>query len=287
MDDAATPIGFIGLGSIGRPMVENLLRAGEAVVVHDLDARVVADLVASGATAADGPADVARRCRLVGVCVPADEHVRAVLDGTDGLLANLAPGSAVAVHSTVLPATVQWAADEARARRITVVEAPVTGGFMAAAEGRSTFLLGGDPADVAAIEPILAACGGARVHAGALGQASRLKLCLNLQTYVTFLGVNEAARLANEVGIGLDPLKAAMAANGQLSELIDTYLLLHELPADTLADANMQGVLAGYAAIIEKDLRLIRRLAEEAGVPIPGGELAADQAPRVYFLEER
>lgn len=274
-------VGFVGLGSIGRPMVESLLRAGVPTVVNDLNRAVVDEVVALGAVAAATLAELAAATTVVGVCVPADAHVRAVLDGPDGLFAHLADGSTVAVHSTVRPETIRWAADAGRAHGITMVEAALTGGFMAAAEGRSTVLLGGDPADMAPLEPLLQACAAARIHAGDLGSASRLKLCLNLQTYVSFLGVFEAASLAKELGLGLEPLKAAMAANGQLNEMVDGYLILHHLGADDLA--GMQDALAGYAAIIEKDLDLIAELADDAGLAIPAAELARARAGTVYF----
>ena len=274
-------IGFVGLGSIGRPMVESMLRAGVPTVVFDLDRAVVDELAALGAEPADDQASLAAATSVVGVCVPADAHVRAVLDGPDGLLAHLPAGSTVAIHSTVRPETIAWAADTAAAHGTTVVEAALTGGFMAAAEGRSTVLLGGDEADFAPLEPLLDACSAARIHAGPLGSAVRLKLCLNLQTYVTFAGVFEAARTAKEVGLGLDPLLAAMRANGQLPEMVEGYLILHQL-SDRDLDA-MQDQLAGYAAIIEKDLGLIAELAAAAGVDIPAAELARSRAGTVYF----
>jgi 3-hydroxyisobutyrate dehydrogenase-like beta-hydroxyacid dehydrogenase len=264
-------------------MVENLLRAGLAVVVNDLDPGVVTELVTRGARSGS-LAELAGQVRIVGVCVPADPHVRAVLGGDDGLLAHLDAGSVVAIHSTVLPETVQWAAAEGSARGIRVVEAPVTGGFLAAAEGRSTFLLGGDPADVAALAPLLEACGAAQVHAGELGNASRLKLCVNLQSYATFSGVYEAAQLALRLGLPLDALKAAMRANGQLSEMVEAYLLLHEFPPETFADPGMRTQMEGYAAIIAKDLRLIEQLGADAGVPLPAARLAGELARRTYFI---
>lgn len=277
-------IGFVGLGSIGRPMVESMLRDGVPVAVHDLDVGVMDELAGLGAQWVDRLDELAALAQVVGVCVPADAHVRAVLDGPAGLLAHLPAGATVAIHSTVAPATILWAAELAGRRDIAVVEAAVTGGFLAAADGRSTFLLGGDPSTFPPLEPLLAACGAQRVHAGGLGSASRLKLCLNLQTYATFLGVYEAATLASRVGLDLDALKAAMRANGQLSEVVDGYLILHALDDDTLSEASMQDALAGYAAIIAKDLDLIRALAADAGIEVPTAELAADRARRVYFL---
>ncbi len=282
---APEPVGFVGLGSIGRPMVESLLRAGIPAVVNDLDPAAVDAVVAQGATAAATLAELAAAADVVGVCVPADEHVRTVLDGPDGLLAHLRAGAVVAIHSTVLPETVLWARDAAAPGGVAVVEAAVTGGFLAAAEGRSTFLLGGEPADLERIGPLVEACGAATVHAGDLGSASRLKLCVNLQTYATFSGVFEAATLVRRLGLPLDALKDVMRANGQLSEAVDAYLLLHQLDDATLADPSMQDRLEGFAAIIGKDLHLIQQLADQAGVDVPVAELAGRQARRTYFLE--
>lgn len=284
--DATETVGFVGLGAIGAPLVESLLRADVPVVVYDLDADAVGRMVEAGAAAATSIPDLAGRARLISVCVPADAHVRAVLDGPEGLLAHLAPGAVIAIHSTVAPETTQWAADAARAVDVAVVEAAVTGGAAAASEGRSTFLLGGDPAAIEQLEPLLAACGDVRIHAGELGQASRLKLCINLQSYVTFMGVNEAASLATSLGLPLDALRTAMNANGQLGELTRGYMSLHDMPAAAVSDPGMQQFLAGYAAIIEKDLGLITELAAAAGVPVPAAELAGGNARRVYFLED-
>lgn len=285
MTDTGRPIGFVGLGEMGAALVQTMLRAGVEVVVSDLNPEAVARLVEQGARPAESLADLAGRCTVVGVCVPADPHVRAVLDGRDGLLAHLAPGSTVAVHSTVLPETVEWAADAARPRGIAVVEAAVTGGVAMANEGRSTFLLGGDATDFAALEPVLDACGEVRIHAGDLGQASRLKLCINLQSYVTFTGVYEAGMLARRVGLDLDALKTAMEANGQLGLMTRNYMMLLDFTPETVEQEGTRRFLQGYVDIADKDLDLIARLGEEAGFPVPTAELVRTLTERIYRLE--
>ena len=113
-----------------------------------------------------------------------------------------------------------------------------------------------------------------------------MKLCINLQSYVTFMGVNEAATLARSFGLPIDALRTAMNANGQLGELTRGYMLLHDMSEADLANPGTQQFLAGYAAIIEKDLGLIVELAAAAGVAVPAAELAGENARRVYFLED-
>jgi 3-hydroxyisobutyrate dehydrogenase-like beta-hydroxyacid dehydrogenase len=100
------------------------------------------------------------------------------------------------------------------------------------------------------------------------------------------MAVFEAATLAAQLGLSLDALKAAMRANGQLGEMVETYLLLHEFSEEDFANPETRAVLASYATIIEKDLDLIVRLAESVGVDVPASQLAGRLARRVYFLEE-
>ena len=281
-----TRIGFIGMGLIGRPLVESMLRAGLRPTVFDLDPEPLRAVVAQGATGVGSAAEVGRVSDVVGVCVPADDHVRAVLDGPDGLVANLDVGAVVALHSTVLPETVAWAAAEAAPRGVRIVEACLTGGHVAAAEGRTTFLLGGDPADIAALEPLLSACGETRVRAGALGNANLLKLCLNLQTYVSHLGVAEAVRLAKDLDLSVDGLKEAMRANGQLGHMGELFFGLHELPDSIIEDRNILPMRRTSGAIIQKDLELMRLVGERHGVDLPGRDLAEARFFATYRLPD-
>ncbi len=281
-----TRIGFIGIGLIGRPLVESMLRAGLRPTVFDLDPEPLQAVVDLGAAGATSVGEVARASDVVGICVPADDHVRSVLDGPEGLLANLSEGAVVAIHSTVLPETVTWAAGEASQRRIRIVEACLTGGHFAAAEGRTTFLLGGDPVDIAALEPVLSACGETLVQAGRLGNANLLKLCLNLQTYVSHLGVAEAVRLAKDLDLPVEGLKEAMRANGQLGRMTESFFGLQELPDSIIEDGNILPMRRTSGAIIVKDLELMRLVGEQHQVDLPGRDVAEAEFLRTYRLPD-
>jgi 3-hydroxyisobutyrate dehydrogenase len=209
-----------------------------------------------------------------------------VLGGPDGLLAELAAGAVVAIHSTVLPDTVVWAAAAAAPHGVRIVEACLTGGHLAAAEGRTTFLLGGDPEDIATLEPILSACGETLVQAGPLGNANLLKLCLNLQTYVSHLGVAEAVRLAKDLDLPVGGLKDAMRANGQLGRMSEMFFGLHELPDSIIEDRNILPMRRTSGAIIEKDLELMRLVGEQHDVDLPARDLAEAQFLRTYLLPD-
>ena len=99
----AIRVGFIGLGNQGKPIAAHLAPAGFETTVYDLADEPVQELVAGGARAAKSPREVGERADVIGICVPADEHVRAVVYGEDGLLAGVKPGAVIAIHSTILP----------------------------------------------------------------------------------------------------------------------------------------------------------------------------------------
>jgi 3-hydroxyisobutyrate dehydrogenase len=281
MSETTPTIGFVGLGAMGGSLVHALTDAGHKPIVFDLDASKVAKAVDRGAVAASGLRDVAERSDIVGVCVATDVQTRTVMEG---LLLGLADGLVVSLHGTLLPETVLWAAQAAAAKGVGVVEAPVTGGPAAAVEGRLTFLLSGDDAHLAAIEPLLAVCAGLRVAAGPLGKANLLKLCINLQTYVTHLAAHEAASLATALGVPLDGLKAAMEANGQLGELTRNYLVLHDLPEDVLTDPGTVALRESYMGIIAKDIALMQAVAAEVDHDVPAIHLAGELLNDTYRM---
>ena len=119
------PVGFIGLGNMGKPMARNLVCDTLEAWVHDVQQAPVDELVALGAHAGS-PAEIARHCRVIGLCVRDDRDVEALLYGEAGMLAQTAPGTVIAIHSTVTQAgLLRWAADAA-ARGIDLIDAPVT-----------------------------------------------------------------------------------------------------------------------------------------------------------------
>src|ERR1700761_3496426 len=125
-------IGFIGLGVMGAPMVRNLLAAGYEVVAWNRSAGPLEELAAAGARAADGPAAVAREADVVISIVKDDAAVREVLGGPDGAIAAARPGGLVVDMSTVSPAAARELAEEAAARGVAFLDAPVSGGDVGA-----------------------------------------------------------------------------------------------------------------------------------------------------------
>jgi 3-hydroxyisobutyrate dehydrogenase len=277
-------VGFVGLGYIGKPMALRLRKAGLETTVYDIAPAPAQELVAAGARAAGSPREVAAASDVVGVCVQTDAQVREVVEGEDGLLAGAKPGLVIAVHSTVLPACVDAVNEAAAKRGVAVVDACVTG----VARGQDTFrlFLGGDPAAIAKIEPYTSAIAVRVIQAGALGNSCRVKICLNLITYLQWIAAFEATTLAKGVGLPLEVLEEAGRANGQLTEMMIQYMALHKAPKAVLQTADMENYRRTQMHVAEKDLAHALALARGAGVALPGAALVSQLMARIYLVDD-
>ena len=278
--------GFVGLGSIGRPMARRLRGAGLATTVYDLVPSAIEELVAAGAAAASSPRAVAAASDVVGVCVRDDADVQAVVLGDDGLLAGAAAGSVIAIHSTILPRTVRELGATARARGVGLVDACVTGGPTGAEQGRLTYMVGGDPADVERCRPVFASAARSIVETGALGTGAATKLCNNLMTYLGFLAAFEATTLARAAGLATRAFEEVTRSNGNLTDQMQMFLMLHRLPDEQRREPGFQQMLRGYTTLAEKDLAVTLAFARELGLALPGTGLCQQLMARVYGLED-
>lgn len=278
--------GFVGLGSIGRPMARRLCRAGLITTVYDLVPSAIEELLAAGAAGASSPRAVAAASDVVGVCVRDDADVEAVVLGDDGLLAGAAPGAVIAIHSTILPRTVRALGAAARARGVGVVDACVTGGPTGAEQGRLTYMVGGDPADVERCRPVFATAARSVVVTGALGTGAATKLCNNLMTYLGFLAAFEATTLARAAGLATGAFEEVTRSNGNLTDQMQMFLMLHRLPEEQRREPGFQRMLRGYTTLAEKDLAVTLAFARELGLALPGTGLCQQLMARVYGLED-
>lgn len=279
--------GFVGLGSIGRPMARRLCLGGLATTVFDLVPAAVDELAAAGAAPADSPRAVAAAADVIGVCVRDDADVRVVVLGDDGLLAGAAPGTVIAIHSTILPRTVRELGVSAAAHGVAIVDACVTGGPMGAEQGRLTYMVGGEAADLERCRPVFATAAKTIVHTGALGTGAATKLCNNLMTYLGFLAAFEATLLARESGLSQAAFEEVTRSNGNLTDQMQAFLMLHRVPDAQRREPGFQQMLHGYTTLAEKDLAVTLAFAREHGVALPGAGLCQQLMARVYGLEDR
>lgn len=258
-------VGFVGLGNIGKPMALRLASEFE-LRVHDVVPEPVAALVAAGATAAASVAEVAD-VDVLCVMVRDDDQVRGV--AAEVLASGATP--VLVVHSTVAPGT----PGELEALGVRVLDAPVSGGPVGAADGSLAIMVGGDEAAYAVAEPVLRRMGTKVVHAGPLGAGTRMKLARNLIHFVAFTAVTEAQRLAEASGLDLVALGEVVRHTDAITG--GPGAIMHR---DTTApldpDDFWHGVFDHVRALGEKDLSFAIELAGTLGVDVPLARLARD-----------
>jgi len=262
--DANPPVGFVGLGIMGRPMAENLVRAGHPLVVFNRTAARTAPLVAIGARAAASPAEVARAAAVVIVMVTDSPDVEQVVAGAGGIIEGVRPGSIIVDMSTIAPGTERRLAARLRERGADLVDAPVSGGDVGARNATLAIMMGGETDSVARVQPVLARLGRSLTHCGPVGSGQLAKLSNQILVGVTLLAVSEAIAFAR--GLGLDPetmvhaVENGAAASWQLTNL-GPKILKGDFAPGFMVD------------LIQKDLRIVLEAAGGAGSPLPATAL--------------
>ena len=258
-------IGFIGLGNMGKPMAERLARAGFPLTVLDLNPDNVAGLVALGAKAAESPRQLAAQSDIICSVVMNDRQTLALyLDEDEGVLAGVAHGSLIVIHSTVQVETCQALAAAAENKGVHVIDAAVSGAALRAREGALSLLVGGDPAHLERVRPMFEEVGANIYHMGALGMGQAAKICNNLMCLVNVHVVEEGLRLAKAAGISETAMRElAQHSSGQRWSLenIDSMRELAGIHTGGLPDMSIFG---------RKDIALASKLAAkvEASIPI-------------------
>jgi 3-hydroxyisobutyrate dehydrogenase len=168
--------GFIGLGSQGGPMARRMIDGGYEVVLWARRPESLEPYANSGATFANSVSDLAGQVQLCGVCVVDDAGVQTVCDE---LIPGMAPGGVILIHSTVHPELCKSLANQAKAKGLMLLDAPVSGGGEGAANGTLTVMVGGESGTVNAVRPVLETFAGTIVHLGDVGAGQVAKLVNN------------------------------------------------------------------------------------------------------------
>jgi len=254
-------------------MARRLLAWPDGLHVYDVVPEATAELAAAGAKAAGSVADLARDVGLVCVMVRDDAQVREV---TAQLLGAAREGLVVAVHSTVAPETPGQLADVAVRHGVHVLDAPVSGGPMGAADGSLAVLVGGPRTVVDAVREPLGLLGSRVVHAGPVGAGTRMKLARNLVHFVAFTAATEAQRLAEAAGLDLVELGEVVRHTDAITG--GPGAIMHRDTATPIApDDFWFGVFEHVRVLGEKDLGYALDLADSLGVDVPLARQALTQ----------
>lgn len=267
-------IAFIGLGNMGAPMAENLLKAGYSLSVYDLSEAATQRLQQAGASVADSPKDAASNAQVVISMLPAGKHVHSVYLGENGLLAELPKGTLVIDSSTIAAADATVVAEAASNLGIDFLDAPVSGGTGGAVAGSLTFIVGGSAHAFAKAEPILAVMGKNIFHAGDHGAGQVAKICNNMLLGILMAGTAEAINLG--VKNGLDPkvLSDIMLQSSGRNWTLEVYNPYPQVMENVPSSNGYQG---GFMSkLMQKDLNLAMQTAQDTNVETPMGAKATE-----------
>jgi 3-hydroxyisobutyrate dehydrogenase len=266
-------IGFIGLGNMGLPMAQNLLKAGHAVAGFDMSKAQVDALAASGGKPVGSVRAAADAAEIVITMLPAGAQVREVYLGTDGVLYSVGPETLLIDSSTIDVATARDVAAAADKKGLAMLDAPVSGGVGGAQAGTLTFMVGGSDQAFARARPILEKMGKTIVHAGGAGNGQAAKICNNMILGVSMIAVSEAFVLAEKLGLDAQKLFDISSKSSGQCWSMTTYC---PVPGPVPTSPANRDYQAGFtAAMMLKDLKLAQDAASTAGAKTPLGADAA------------
>lgn len=263
---AVDTIGFIGLGTMGRPMAACIARGGFPLIVYDVNEATVAAVAdALGASGADSPKQVAEACRTVITMVPSGKDVRTVALGPDGLAGGFAPDSVLIDMSSSAPSGTVELAKELASRGIEMIDAPVSGGRAKAVDGTLTLMVGGDEAVIDRCRPVLESMSENIFHTGTVGSGHATKALNNLLNAMGQLAASEALLIGERFGLDpqtlLDTVNASTGMNHATLHKMSQFVLSGRFDSDFALDLML------------KDVDIALGLARETGTPVPYAEL--------------
>jgi 2-hydroxy-3-oxopropionate reductase len=204
------PVGFIGLGLMGKPMARNLMKAGYSLTVHNRSRGSVDELAAEGATAANSPKEVAQQASVVITCLPDSPDVEQVVLGSNGVIEGARPGTTVIDMSTIAPAAAIHVAEELANHDIRWLDAPVSGGDIGAQQGTLAIMVGGDEAVFQDCLELFQAMGKNIVRVGGNGAGQVAKACNQIVVAGTMAAMGEALVLAAKAGADVERVVEAI-----------------------------------------------------------------------------
>jgi 3-hydroxyisobutyrate dehydrogenase len=258
-------IGFIGLGIMGGSMASRLQSGSNPFWVYTRTRSRANPLISKGARWAESPAKMAAECDVIFTCVTDTPDVEAVVAGEQGILSGAKRGLIIVDHSTISPTATRRLAEDAAARGVRLLDAPVSGGESGAKNGTLSIMVGGDAEAFERVETLLKKMGSTITHCGQSGNGQLTKLVNQILVSVNNLAVCEALTFAKTNRLDLEKTITAIAGGGAAS-----WILSNLGPKMVKGDFR-----PGFMINLQqKDLRLVLTAAEESKTSLPTASLA-------------
>lgn len=255
------PIGFVGLGIMGRPMAINLLRAGYPVFVHARREESMEPVVREGGERCASPAQVAAHASVIFTMVADTPDVQEVVLGPGGIIEGARSGSVVVDMSTISPSATRDMASRLAEKNVEMLDAPVSGGEQGAIDGTLSIMVGGKAEVFEQVKPMFEVMGQNVVHTGDNGAGQVTKACNQVVIAQTIAAVGEALLLAKASGVDPAKVRRALLGGFAASRVLEVH-------GQRMLDGNYQ---PGFkAALHKKDMRIVMETAAELGLALPG-----------------
>jgi 3-hydroxyisobutyrate dehydrogenase len=253
-------LGFIGIGSMGRPIARRLLQFGYKLMAYNRDRRKAETMVGDGASVAKTIAELAFHADVILSCLANDDAVRSVYMGPEGIFANVHQGSIIIEMSTVHPETSRELYKRGSEFNVHVLDVPISGSIPAAEEGTLTLFGGGDEEIFHAAEPLFHAIARQYFYLGSSGSGTTMKLVVNTLLGVGMQAIAEAVALGQKAGLNRD----------RLLDVLSHTAVIAPAHIGKLTRAAANDYSPQFATrLMNKDFGLILKTAAEMRVPMP------------------
>jgi len=267
-------IAFIGVGNMGNPMAQQLVKAGQNVKVFDVSPDVIEIAKQSGLNVISSMEELLQGATTVISMLPEGKHVRSLYLGDNGILKKIPKDCLIIDCSTIDIETSLALGNEAKKIGIKMIDAPVTGGVMGARIGKLNFLVGGSDDAVALAKPLFDIMGQKILHAGEQGSGVGVKICNNMSLGISMIASAEALMLAKRLKMDVKKVHSIIKEASGNNWAMTNYTPLPDL-TDGVPSNNKYR--PGFtAAMMKKDLNLARDAAKSVDASTPLGKAALD-----------
>ncbi len=268
-------IAFIGVGNMGNPMAENLLKAGNKIKVFDVSKEMLDKAKEKKLETATSLDDLfSEDVTIVITMLPEGKHSKKVYLGENGILNKVSKNCLLIDCSTIDIDTSKEIGNSAKNKGIMMIDAPVSGGVMGAQKATLNIMVGGSKEAFDKALPILKVMGKNIYHAGEIGSGNGAKICNNMSLGITMIAASESLMLAKRLNIDIKKVHEIMKNASGNSWPISVYPPLPGLIEGTPSNNKYK---PGFSAgMMNKDLKLANECAKNANAEIPLGKMALD-----------
>ena len=286
-------VGFIGLGTMGKPMAANLIKEGYELAVYDLNPDPVKNLADQGARAALSCADAATDADTIILILQADPQVKEAVLGEKGVLEGAKQGATLIDMTSLSPHTARLIAEEAAKKGLKFLDAPVSGGNIGAEKGTLTIMVGGEKDVLETQRDLLEVMGETIFHVGGVGMGETVKMANQILVAVHTEAMVEAFVLAVKLGadpqVVFDVLKVSAGGSWILENRMPNYIMPHNFTQPGFAMDLLRkdiGIALDTAKLEKVPIPLVAQVFQTLSIASASGRSEQDFSAIVEIFEE-